>query len=142
VYLWLKALHVVAVMSWMVGVFYAFPLYGYHIRVRAKPDVAAALTLIERRLLRIVALPSGAVAVALGAWMLVRSPSLLAAPWFQWKLGAAALMIAFHAYCEHIGARLRRGEFPISERTARLMHVAPTILLMAIVALVIVRPAL
>ena len=140
-YLWLKALHVVAVISWMVGVFYAFPLYGYHIRFRAQPEVAAALTHIERRLLRIVALPSGAAAVGLGAWMLVRNPSLLAAPWFRWKLVAATLMVAFHVYCEHTGAQLRRGEFPLSERAARLMHVVPTVLLLAIVALVIVRPA-
>ena len=57
-YLWIKALHVIAVIAWYAGLFYIFRLYVYHVQKRSEPAVTATLEVMERRLLRIIINPA------------------------------------------------------------------------------------
>ena len=57
-YLWIKAWHVIAVIAWYAGLFYIFRLFVYHVQQRDKPDVAATLVIMERRLMRAIMLRS------------------------------------------------------------------------------------
>ena len=70
-YLWVKALHVIAVIAWYAGLFYIFRLYVYHVQKRSEPAVTATLEVMERRLLRAIMTPAMVVAVGAGIAMLV-----------------------------------------------------------------------
>jgi len=86
-YLWIKALHVIAVIAWYAGLFYIFRLYVYHVQKRSEPTVTATLEVMERRLLRAIMTPAMVVALGAGTAMLVMNPSLLKMPWMHAKLG-------------------------------------------------------
>lgn len=70
-YLWIKALHVLAVITWMAGIFYIFRLFGYHTRHRKEPSTVAVFREMEWKMLRIVMLPGALASIALGVTMLV-----------------------------------------------------------------------
>jgi protoporphyrinogen IX oxidase len=140
-YLWIKALHILAVMTWMAGVFYIFRLFGYHTKHRAEAATAAVFREMEWKMLRIVMLPAAIASIALGGTMLAFNTDLLAARWLQVKLAAVLGMIAYHWYAERTFARLRRDDYVLTERQARMLHVVPTVLLAAIIVMVVVRPS-
>jgi putative membrane protein len=139
-YLWIKALHILAVMTWMAGVFYIFRLYAYHTKHRAASATAAVFREMEWKMLRIVMLPAAIASVALGVTMLVLNTELFSARWLQVKVTAVLGMIVYHWYAERTFARLKRDEYFLTERQARMMHVVPTVLLGIIVAMVVVKP--
>jgi putative membrane protein len=139
-YLWLKALHVLAVMTWMAGLFYVFRLFAYHARHRAEPAAVALLAEMEWNTLRIVMLPGALASIGLGVAMLVMNPASLSHRWLHVKLAAVAGMLAYHAWAEVTYARLRRGTYPLTEFQARTLHLVPTVLLVIIVAMVILQP--
>src|ERR1019366_4326573 len=127
-YLWIKALHILAVMTWMAGAFYIFRLFAYHTQHRADAATAVAFREMEWKMLRIVMLPAAIASLALGVAMLTIHTELLAARWLQVKLAAVLGMIAYHWYAERTFARLTRDEHILTERQARMMHVVPTVL--------------
>lgn len=139
-YLWIKAMHVIAVIAWFAGLFYVFRLFVYHVQQRDEPAVVATLEIMERRLMRAIMAPAMIVAVAMGAWMLVRQPALLRMPWMHLKLGAVAFLLAYHAFASYTRTRLARKDYFLSERACRMINEIPTLLLFAIVIAVIVRP--
>ena len=95
--LWLKAFHVVAVITWFAGLFYLPRLYVYHAEAVDSISVER-FKVMERRLFAIMTI--GAVAgLLLGAAMLVAAPSYLAMPWLRIKLLLVLLLIAYHGYC-------------------------------------------
>lgn len=139
-YLWIKALHVIAVIAWYAGLFYIFRLFVYHVQQRNEPAVVATLTVMERRLLKAIMLPAAVVSVAMGITMLVMNPSLLQMPWMQAKIGAVVLLIGYHAYAAYVYKRFTVGDYVLTERQCRYWNEVPTLLLFAIVIAVIVRP--
>ncbi|MFI5311005.1 MAG: CopD family protein [Gemmatimonadales bacterium] len=141
-YLWIKVLHLLAVMTWMAGIFYIFRLLAYHARHRAEPATVALLVEMERKMLRIVMLPGASASVALGVLMLWMNPSLLSHRWLHLKLAAVLGMLAYHWYAERAVARFRRGDFFLSEIQSRALHLVPTVLLAIIVAMVVLQSAL
>ncbi|WP_337170361.1 protoporphyrinogen oxidase HemJ [Gemmatimonas aurantiaca] len=139
-YLWIKAMHVVAVIAWYAGLFYIFRLFVYHVQQRDQPAVVATLEVMERRLMRAIMAPAMIVAIAMGAWMLVRQPALLRMPWMHLKLGAVFFLLGYHGFASYTRKRLARGDYFLSERACRMINEVPTLLLFAIVIAVIVRP--
>ncbi len=139
-YLWIKALHILAVMTWMAGVFYIFRLFAYHTKYRAGVETAAVFREMEWKMLRIVMLPAAIASIALGVTMLVLNTELFFDRWLQVKLAAVVGMIVYHWYAERTFARLKRDDYFLTESQARMMHVVPTVLLAIIVAMVVVKP--
>ncbi len=139
-YLWVKSLHVIAVIAWYAGLFYIFRLYVYHVQKRAEPAVTATLEVMERRLLRAIMNPAMVVAVGAGAAMLFMNPALLKMPWMHAKLGAVIFLLGYHGLASWTRKKFLAGHYVLSENACRWINEVPTILLLIIVVAVIVRP--
>jgi putative membrane protein len=136
--LWLKAFHVVFVVTWFAGLFYLPRLFVYHATATDAPGLERFVTM-ERRLFGIMTV-GGALAALFGVSMIVAAPGYLAFGWLHVKLGLVALLIGYHLWCYRLMIALREGKNRHSERWLRLFNEAPALLLIAIVVLVIVKP--
>ncbi len=136
--LWLKAFHIVFVVTWFAGLFYLPRLFVYH----AQASDASSLerfVVMERRLLAITHI--GAVlALAFGIAMLVVAPGWLAFGWMHAKLTLVALLVAVHVGNVLLARAFARGRNTRSVRWLRIYNEAPALLLVAIVVLVVVKP--
>jgi len=131
--LWLKAFHVVFVVTWFAGLFYLPRLFVYHVASTDAPGLAR-FAIMERRLFALMTV--GAVlAVGFGIAMLILAPSYLQAGWLRAKLLLVAGLIAYHASCYALMRSLRH-----SQRWFRLYNEVPGLFLVAIVVLAVVKP--
>lgn len=138
-YLWLKALHVVAVISWMAGMVYLPRLFVYHADALSNGEADATFKVMERRLLKVIMTPAMIISWMLGLW-LAWSAGYLAEVWFLMKLAAVLGMTAMHGYLAGAVKRFASGENRISASRWRLLNEIPTVLMIAAVVLVVVKP--
>jgi putative membrane protein len=138
-YLWVKSLHVVAVISWMAGLLYVFRLFVYHAMEEEKV-VQERLQVMERRLIRAIMTPAMVLAVATGVTMLALQPALLAQPWMWVKLCCVAALIALHLCAMVWRTQLIASPRARSHKFYRVMNEVPTVLMIVIVIMVIRRP--
>src|SRR5579862_1851763 len=140
-YPWLKSLHIVAVVEWMAGLLYLPRLYVYHADVPPGSNRAAMLEVMERRLLRGIMLPSAAMTYGFGLALAV-TPGIVDwhRGWVWAKLALVALLTVFHALLAHWRRDFARGKFSHAARFYRIVNELPTILLIAIVLLVVLKP--
>ena len=139
-YSWIKVLHVLAVISWMAGLFYLPRLFVYHTENMGKAELGSVFKVMERRLLRAIMTPAMVVAIGAGIAMLVMNPSLLRMPWMHAKLGAVLFLLGYHGLASWTRTKFLRGEYVFSETACRWLNEVPTVLLLVIVIAVIVRP--
>ncbi|NQD93325.1 protoporphyrinogen oxidase HemJ [Pseudomonas sp. CrR25] len=139
-YLWLKALHIIAMVCWFAGLFYLPRLFVYH--ALSQDDVSRErFCTMERKLYRGIMLPSMAATVGLGLWLVaLNSSHYLSQGWLHAKLALVVLLIAYHHVCGAQLKRFARGENQRSHVFYRWFNEAPVLLLIAIVVLVVVRP--
>lgn len=136
--LWLKAFHIVFVVTWFAGLFYLPRLFIYHMVATDAPGIARFETM-ERRLFAIMSI--GATLSALfGISMLIAAPSLLALGWIHAKLTLVAALIVYHLWCYRLMVAIRKGSNTHSQRWFRWFNELPSILLIAIVVLAVVKP--
>ena len=140
-YPWVKAVHLMAVIAWMAGLFYLPRLFVYHSQVAVGGEQDALFTLMERRLIRAIMNPAMIVAWALGI-TLVLTPGVVSwtAGWWHVKLASVLGMTWFHHHLSLGRKAMERGERPRTERYWRAMNEVPTLLMVAIVLMVIVKP--
>ena len=136
--LWLKAFHVVAVITWFAGLFYLPRLYVYHADA-ADPISIDRFRIMERRLFAIMTIGAAA-SVALGVAMLLAAPAYLAMGWLRVKLLLVLLLIAYHAFCYRLMRDFSSGRTLHSARWYRGFNEVPSLLLIAIVLLAVVKP--
>jgi putative membrane protein len=136
--LWLKAFHVIFVVTWFAGLFYLPRLFIYHATATDAPGLERFVTM-ERRLFGIMTV-GGTLAALFGVSMIVAAPGYLAFGWLHVKLALVALLIGYHGWCYQLMIALREGKNRRSERWLRLFNEAPALLLIAIVVLAIVKP--
>ena len=134
--LWVKAFHIVFVVTWFAGLFYLPRLFIYH-AASTDSAVREQLKIMERRLLVITDI-GGALAVVFGVWMLFLVPAYLHQGWLHAKLTLVACLIAYHAYMIRLKNLLARDRCPHSARWLRIFNEVPALLLIAIVLLVVV----
>lgn len=139
-YLWLKALHIIAVVCWFAGLFYLPRLFVYH--AMSEDDASRErFCVMERKLYRGIMTPASIAAVALGVWMLILNPGLFASgAWLHAKLTLVALLIGYHHWCGGLLKRFARGENRHGHVFYRWFNEVPVLFLLAIVILVVVRP--
>jgi putative membrane protein len=139
-YPWIKAAHVVAMVAWMAGLFYLPRLFVYHAE-RGTPgsELDATFQVMERRLLRAIINPSmiatwvlGVTLVLLGGWW--------SAPWLWVKVTAVLILSGFHGWCSARRRDFAEGRNTRTGRTYRIANEVPTLLLLVIVVMVIVKP--
>jgi putative membrane protein len=136
--LWLKAFHVIAVITWFAGLFYLPRLYVYH--ADAKDSISIErFKIMERRLFAIMTI--GAIAsVVFGAAMLAAAPGYLAMGWLRIKLLLVLLLIAYHAICYQLMRNFAQNRRPRSAKWYRGFNEVPSLLLIGIVILAVVKP--
>ncbi|WP_333823221.1 protoporphyrinogen oxidase HemJ [Pinisolibacter sp.] len=138
-YLWMKALHVVAIISWMAGMLYLPRLFVYHCGVAVGSETSETFKVMERKLLRYIINPAMIVSWAAGLWIAWRM-SFLSDGWFHAKLAGVIALSAVHGYLAKAVADFARDEGRRDHRFWRFMNEVPTLLMIAIVILVIVKP--
>ena len=139
-YLWIKALHVIAVISWMAGMLYLPRLFVYHVENASEPAAAAMLVTMERRLLRFIINPAMIATFVLGGLLITANPDVMQGGWMHAKLTLVLLMGAVHGVLSKYRRQLAAGTCQKSAKFFRILNEVPTALMIGIVILVIVQP--
>jgi len=142
-YPWTKALHIIAVIAWMAGLLYLPRLFVYHAE-RGAPGTHLAETFLtmEKRLLRVIMNPAMAATWVFGL-MLAATPGPIAWSqdvWIWVKLAAVAVLTWFHHWLARRRKDFSAGRNTVSARRYRALNEVPTVLLIVIVVMVVVRP--
>jgi putative membrane protein len=137
--LWLKAFHVIAVISWMAGLLYIYRLYVYHAQ-ETEEVVKDRFKVMERRLLRAITTPAAVATVLTGAAMLYVTPYYLSQPYMWAKLSLVAGMGVMHVLAMRYRHLLAANSGARSHRFFRVMNEIPTVLMIGIVIMIILRP--
>jgi putative membrane protein len=138
-YLYFKAFHIVAVMAWMAGMFYLPRLYVYHCGAEPGSKQSETFKVMERRLLRVIINPSMILAWVLGLW-LAWEAQLFGTHWFQAKLVLALGMTVLHAFLSRWRRHFEADRNAHSAKFYRIVNEVPTVLMIAIVILVVIKP--
>ena len=138
-YEWLKAFHIIAVIAWMAGMFYLPRLFVYHVAADVGSIQSETFKVMERRLLRFIINPAMIVTWVLGLW-LAWEGGWFKMPWLHAKLLLVLLMSGVHGvlsrHMKDFAADKRRK----SAKFYRIINEIPTILMVLIVILVVVKP--
>jgi len=138
-YLWIKAIHIMAVISWMAGMFYLPRLFVYHCDAEPGSRQSETFKVMERRLLTQIINPAMVVSWALGLW-LAWDHGLQAAFWFQAKLVLVLLLSALHGYLAHCVRQFALDQNRRSHVFYRIINEVPTVLMIGIVPLTVLQP--
>ncbi|WP_332247285.1 protoporphyrinogen oxidase HemJ [Alkalilimnicola ehrlichii MLHE-1] len=138
-YLWVKAFHIIAVVTWFAALFYLPRLYVYHAMAEDRTGIER-FKVMERKLYRGIMTPSAIVAVGLGIWLLILIPGWLSQGWMHAKLVLVALLIGYHVYCGHLLKQFRDDRNTRSHRWYRVFNELPVLVLIAVVVLAVVKP--
>jgi putative membrane protein len=136
--LWLKAFHVIAVVTWFAGLFYLPRLYVYHADTKDAISTQR-FEIMERRLFAIMTI-GATLSIIFGLSMIVASPIYLAMTWLKVKLLFVALLIAYHAYCYKLLRDFAAQRNTRSAKWLRGFNELPSLLLIVIVILAVVKP--
>ena len=138
-YLWLKALHVIAVIAWMAGMLYLPRLFVYHCDAPVGSPQSETFKVMERRLLRVIVNPAMIATWVLGLWLAWDS-GFYRAHWLQAKFVLVLAMSAVHGVLARCVKDFGRDKNRRSQKFYRIINEIPTLLLIFIVILVIVKP--
>lgn len=138
-YPWLKAVHVIAVISWMAGMLYLPRLFIYHCDAAPGSEMSETFKVMEGRLLRIILNPAMIVTWVLGLWMAWKG-GLFSAGWLHAKLALVLALSGVHGFFSASVRRFAEDRNTVTQRQWRLWNEVPTVLMIGIVILVIVKP--
>ena len=138
-YLWLKALHIIAVIAWMAGMLYLPRLFVYHATAKAGSALSETFKVVERRLLTFIMLPAMIVTWIVGIVLLLQG-QWLSASWLHVKLLAVVAMTILHGLFAHWVNEFRFDRNRHSQKFYRIVNEIPTVLLIVIVVLAAVKP--
>ncbi len=138
-YVWMKALHVIAVIAWMAGLLYLPRLFVYHVDAEPGSVQSETFKVMERRLLKAIMTPAMIVSALTGFWIAIAVHSLQGG-WLHAKLVLIVVLFAVHG---HLAASVRRFAGDMNTKTSkywRIVNEVPTLAMIGIVILVIVQP--
>jgi len=139
IYLWLKAGHIIFVIFWMAGLFMLPRFFVYHQEAAAGSEEEAVWIDRERKLLKIILLPSIVIVWVLGLALMSATAAHMQG-WFHAKLLFVLLLSGYHGWMSAYAKKLARGERPLEGKKLRLINEIPGILAAIIVVLVVVKP--
>jgi protoporphyrinogen IX oxidase len=137
--LWLKALHVMAVMAWMAGMFYLPRLFVYHVEAKPKSEMTTTFEVMEERLLKIIMRPALIVVWLTGLVLVIKQGQHMQG-WFMAKFALVIAMTAMHGMMAKWRKDLANGTNTKDSRFFRMANEVPTVLMAGIVIFVIVKP--
>lgn len=138
-YPWIKALHIIAIISWMAGMLYLPRLFIYHGDCDPLSAQAQTFAVMEARLMKVIMNPAMIVSWVLGlylAWQVFEFQG----GWLHAKIAAVIALSGVHGYFAKAVRSFGRGDYIRTPRFWRMMNEAPTLLMIVIVVLVVVKP--
>jgi len=146
-YNYIKALHLIFVVTWFAGLFYIPRLFIYHIEAAQKPSpekeiLTAQLQLMSKRLWTIIAWPSAILCTVFAIVLLLLNPALLQQAWMHVKLGFVVLLWVYHLRNHQIFNQLQRNEVKYTSNYMRIWNEGATIILFAVIFLVVLKSAI
>jgi protoporphyrinogen IX oxidase len=138
-YLWAKAIHVIAVVSWMAGMLYLPRLFVYHAEIGPGTPQSETFKVMEQRLLRAIINPAMTVAWVMGLWLAWQGFGF-SGGWLHLKIVLVVAMSGLHGYFSKAVRLFAEDRNEKSARHWRLMNEGPTLLMIVIVILVVVKP--
>lgn len=139
-YQWLKALHIISVIAFMAGMLYLPRLYVYHCGVAAGSETSETFKIMERRLLRYIINPAFISTLLFGGLMFWANPSLFSDHWMHAKLTLIVILGAAHGLFSKWRKQFERDENTRSDKFYRVWNEIPTVLMIGIVILAVVKP--
>ena len=145
-YLYLKAIHIIFIVSWMAGLFYIVRLFIYHVEANDRTEseritLQRQFEIMQHKLWYIITTPAMAISVLAGIAMIWVNPVLLSMNWMLVKLAFVLGLLVYHFLCQNIMNKLKQGIFTWSSTQLRLWNELATIFLVAIVFTVILKSA-
>ncbi len=138
--LWVKAFHIIAMVAWFAGLFYLPRLFVYHSN-NNDINTVQCFEVMERRLYFGIMWPAALLTTVLGIWLILFNPNYyLHAGWLHAKLSIVILIWAYHLTCGYYRKQFLANKNNKSPRFFRFFNEVPTILLISIVLLVVVKP--
>lgn len=136
---WVRALHLMSVISWMAGLLYLPRLYVYHTQTQVGSEASEMLKIMERRLLRAIMMPAMIATWLFGLWMLpnIWDPS---AGWLHTKLAAVVLLTLTHFWLAKHRIDFAKDANDKPEKYYRALNEVPTVLMIVIVIMAVVEP--
>ena len=138
-YLWLKALHIISVIAWMAGMLYMPRLFVYHAMAKPGSEQSETFKIMERRLMRFIMTPAMIATWIFGAALVVQG-GWFAADWFHTKLALVLVMSGLHGMMSSWGGAFATDGNTRSPKFYRIVNEIPTVLLIIIVVLAVVKP--
>ncbi len=140
-YLWIKAIHVMAVIAWMAGLFYLPRLFVRHVtHAPIGSEMSEVFKIMENKLYRVIMNPAMMTAWICGILMIASGVTDFLAPWFLVKFVFVIAMTIFHIWCKKRLVEFAEDSNTRSSRHYRFANEVPTILMIVIVIMVIVKP--
>jgi protoporphyrinogen IX oxidase len=138
-YEWLKAFHIIAIIAWMAGMLYLPRLFVYHCEAEPGSKQSETFKVMERRLLKAIINPAMIVAWVLGIW-LAWAGGWYASSWFHAKLVLALALSAMHGFFVRWVRDFAADRNQHSQKFYRIINEVPTIFMIGIVLLVVLKP--
>ena len=136
----IKALHILSVISWMVGLLYLPRLFVYHADTEIGTVRAETFKVMERRLLKAIMTPAMIASFIFGIWIIALNHGLVFETWFQIKFVAVLAMAACHGKFSKMQRLLENDVKPLSSKTYRIWNEIPTVLMIIIVFMAVLKP--
>ncbi len=141
-YLWLKALHIIAVIAWMAGMLYLPRLFVYHAAAKPGSELSETFKTMERRLLKLIINPAMIATWLLGLsliWLMGKD-AFVQSGWLHAKLVLVLAMTGLHGFLAGLVKQFATDRNRRSQKFYRIINEIPTVLLVIIVVLATVKP--
>ncbi|MTI43974.1 putative membrane protein [Roseibium hamelinense] len=138
-YSWIKAAHVISIIAWMAAILYLPRLFVYHVSAEVGSVQSETFKIMERRLLKAIMTPAMIASWVFGLWVAVESGAF-SQGWFHAKLLLVVLMSAAHGYLAGCVRKFANDQNTKTAKFYRVLNELPTVLMVVIVILVIVKP--
>ena len=135
-----KALHIISMIAWMAGLLYLPRLFVYHADAEIGTVRAETFKVMERRLLKAIMTPAMIASFIFGIWMIALNHGLVFETWFQIKVVAVFAMAACHGKFSKMRKLLENDVQPLSSKTYRIWNEIPTVLMVIIVFMSVLKP--
>ena len=139
-YLWLKAFHIISVITWFAGIFYLPRLFVYH--AACEDEISSEhFKIMERKLYRLIMTPSMVITLTLGFGMLAMAwQGLSVQSWIWIKIALVGLLVVYHLHCGWIINAFATNTQYRSEKFFRIYNELPVLILIPVILLVVLQP--
>ena len=139
--LWIKAFHILFMVTWFAGLFYLPRLFVYHSMATDKISIER-FKVMERKLYYGIMAPGAILTILLGVWLLHDYAWVLykRAIWLHWKLLLVVVLVGYHLYCGYLIKQFKKNKNKYSHVFYRWFNEVPVLILIGIIVLVVVRP--